>query len=106
MRGNWLLEAAMAQRQSEQNDNPTEDGRDPWAMRGKNPRCAKCRIPMDEGCLDPLCSSCRPKPHRPKLCGIEGCDRKARANGRCRKHLHGDPDFDGGHLPRWDRGEF
>lgn len=83
-----LVDAALRRRQEEQVEAPVDDGRDPWAIRGPV-RCVCCREPMDEGTVDLRCPLCR-VPRRPKACGISGCNRPARANGRCRKHVHGE----------------
>jgi hypothetical protein len=83
-----LVEAAARKRQKEQLDHPAEDGRDPWAISGPE-RCA-CGAELGLGALGRKCNVCRRHPRRHKACGIEGCSRPARANGRCRRHLHGD----------------
>lgn len=85
---NWLLEAAARARQEEQAEAPANDPQiDPWAIQGRA-RCIRCRNPLNRSTVGLFCDECRPSP-RPRVCAITGCRRPARANGRCRKHLHG-----------------
>lgn len=99
-----LLEAAQRARQSAQMDSVSRahlDAPDSWAIRGAA-RCTGCGGELDAGTLGRRCDECDPErahrhvPERKRRqCGIDGCHRRARANGRCRKHVHGDDEWYG-----------
>jgi hypothetical protein len=99
-----LLEAAQRNRQAAQMRSVSRvhlDAPDSWAIAGPS-RCTECGAELALGTIGQRCEACDPEtahrhiPGRPrKQCGIDGCRRKARSNGRCRKHLQGDDEWYG-----------
>jgi len=96
-----LLEAAQRLRQGEQVASPRQirlDAPDSWGIAGPD-HCLRCGGELDMGTLERHCEGCRSL-IRPavRTCGIDGCCSKARANGRCRRHTHGDDEWWGWRL--------
>lgn len=90
-RDGWLLDAAQARRRLEQMQHPdVEYAQEEISGR---PHCSDCGEPITYKAVGTRCLACRTVKPKPRVCGVSGCGLPARANGRCRRHVHGDDEW-------------